>query len=72
MQIIEQGLILIQNRVGYITYRKNTLLKDPQKRNKLANVEYSGELTENDLIKEINDNLEKSNDIIEGMITNEI
>ena len=71
MQIIEQGLILIQNRVGYITYRKNTLLKDPQKRNKLANVEYSGELTENDLIKEINDNLEKSNDIIEGMITNE-
>ena len=52
MQIIEQGLILIQNRVGYITYRKNTLLKDPQKRNKLTNVEYSGELTENDLIKE--------------------
>ena len=71
MQIIEQGLILIQNRLGYITFRKNNLLKDPQKKNKLTNVEYSGELTVEDLIKEINDYLEKSNDIIEGMITNE-
>ena len=44
-----------------------------QKKNKLTNVE-NGELTEvteADLIKEIDDNLEKTNDIIEGMITNE-
>ena len=71
MQIIEQGLILIQNRIGYITYRKNNLLKDPKNKNKLSNVEYNGELTAEDLIKEIDDNLEKSNDIIEGMISNE-
>ena len=73
MQIIEQGLILIQNRVSYLIDRKKNLLKDPQKKNKLTNVE-NGELTEvteADLIKEIDDNLEKTNDIIEGMITNE-
>ena len=71
MQIIEQGLILIQNRIGYILYRKNNLLKDPKNKNKLSNVEYNGELTAEDLIKEIDGHLEKSNDIIEGMITNE-
>ena len=71
MQIIEQGLILIQNKVGYIKYRKYNLLNDPQKKNKLSNLEYAGELTEEDLIKEIDDHLDKSNDIIEGMIRNE-
>ena len=71
MQIIEQGLIVIQNRIGFITFRKNNLLNDPQKKNKLANVEYNIELTADDLIKEIDDHLEQSNDIVEGMITNE-
>ena len=71
MQIIEQGLILIQNRVSYLIDRKNNLLKDPQKKNKLTNLDYNGELTEADLINEIDDNLSKTNDIIEGMITNE-
>ena len=71
MQIIEQGLILIQNKVGYIKFRKYNLLNDPQKKNKLSNLEYAGELTEEDLIKEIDDHLDKSNDIIEGMIRNE-
>ena len=71
MQIIEQGLILLQNRVAYLLDRKNNLLKDPQKKNKLTNLDYHGELTEADLIQEIDGNLEKTNDIIEGMITNE-
>ena len=71
MQIIEQGLILIQNRIGFIQYRKNNLLNDPQKKNKLANVEYNIELTADDLINEIDDHLKQSNDIVEGMITNE-
>ena len=71
MQIIEQGLVLIQNRVGAIVSRKIKLLKDPQKKNKLSSMEYSGELTEEDLIKEINEHIEKTNDIIEGMLTNE-
>ena len=71
MQIIEQGLILIQNKVAYIKFRKHNLLNDPQKKNKLSNLEYEGELTEEDLIKEIDDHLDKSNDIIEGMIRNE-
>ena len=71
MQIIEQGLILVQNRVAYLLDRKNNLLKDPQKKNKLTNLDYNGELTEADLIQEIDGNLEKTNDIIERMITNE-
>ena len=71
MQIIEQGLILIQNRVGYLIDRKNNLLKDPERNNKSTNMDKNGELTEDDLIKEIDDNLVKTNDIIEGMITNE-
>ena len=36
MQIIEQGLILIQNRVAYLIDRKNNLLKDPEKKNKIT------------------------------------
>ena len=68
MQIIEQGLILIQNRIGFIQYRKNNLLNDPQKKNKLANVEYNIELTADDIINEIDDHLKQSNDIVEGMI----
>ena len=71
MQIIEQGLILIQNRVSYLIDRKNNLLKDPEMKNKYANLDNNGELTVEDLINEINDNLSKTNDIIEGMITNE-
>ena len=71
MQIIEQGLVLIQNKIGYLKYRKYTLIKDPQKKNKLSNTEYTGELTAEDLIKDIDNHLEQSNDIIEGMIINE-
>ena len=75
MQIIEQGLILIQNRVAYLIDRKNNLLKDPEKKNKITNLENSmgelNEVTAEDLIKEIDDNLHRTNDIIEGMITNE-
>ena len=71
MQIIEQGLILIQNRVSYLIDRKNNLLKDPEMKNKYANLDNNGELTVEDLINEINDNLSKTNDIIEGMIINE-
>ena len=71
MQIIEQGLILIQNRVALLVDRKKNILKDPQKKNRLTNLDYNGELTETDLIKEIDDNLQKTNDIIEGMIINE-
>ena len=70
MQIIEQGLILIQNRVAYLIDRKNNLLKDPEKKNKYKNEDYK-ELSEADIIKEIDANLEKTNDIIEGMITND-
>ena len=71
MQILEQGLILIQNRVAYLIDRKKNLLKDPEKKNKVTNLDYNGELTAADLIKEIDDNLQKTNDIIEGMINNE-
>ena len=79
MQIIEQGLILIQNRVAYLIDRKKNLLNDPQKENKITNLDYNGELNkadltkeiEADLTKEIDSNLKKTNDIIEGMITNE-
>ena len=55
----------------YKRFRKHNLLNDPQKKNKLSNLEYEGELTEEDLIKEIDDHLDKSNDIIEGMIRND-
>lgn len=75
MQILEQGLILIQNRVAYLIDRKKNLLKDPQKKNIVTNLDYNGELNPADLIKEIikeiDNNLEKTNDIIEGMINNE-
>ena len=71
MQIIEQGLVLIQNRVGSIISRKMKLLNDQKRKNKLSSMDYSGELTEEDLIKEINDHIEKTNDIIEGMLKNE-
>ena len=71
MQIIEQGLILIQNKVRYIKQKKHNLIKDPQKKNKLSNMEYGGELTEEDLINEIDSHLEKTNDIVEGMLSNE-
>ena len=71
MQIIEQGLILIQNKVRYIKQKKHSLIKDPQKKNKLSNMEYGGELTEEDLINEIDSHLEKTNDIVEGMLSNE-
>ena len=50
---------------------KNNLLKEPEMKNKYANLDNNGELTVEDLINEINDNLSKTNDIIEGMITNE-
>ena len=71
MQIIEQGLILIQNKVRYIKQKKYNLIKDPQKKNKLSNMDYGGELTEQDLINEIDSHLEKTNDIIEGILSNE-
>ena len=71
MKIIEQGLILIQNRVALIIDNKNHLLKDPEKRRELASLENNGEFTVDDLIKEIDDNLQKTKDIIEGMITND-
>ena len=71
MQIIEQGLILIQNKIGYIKHRKNIVLNDPKKKNVLTNLKDIGELTEEDLKNEINEHLEKSNDIVEGMIANE-
>ena len=71
MQIIEQGLILIQNKIGYIKHRRNIVLNDPKKKNIITNVKDIGELTEEDLKNEINEHLEKSNDIIEQMITNE-
>ena len=71
MQIIEQGLILMQNKIGFINHRKNIVLNDPKKRNILANIKDIGELTEDDLKNEINDHLNKTTDIIEEMITNE-
>jgi len=52
MQILEQGLILIQNRVAYLIDRKKNLLKDPQKKNIVTNLDYNGELNPADLIKE--------------------
>ena len=75
MQIIEQGLILIQNRVAYLIDRKKNLLKDPEKKNKITNLENNmgelNEVTAEDLIKEIDSNLSRTSDIIEYMITNE-
>ena len=68
MKIIEQGLILIQNRVALIIDNKNHLLKDPEKRRELASLENNGEFTVDDLIKEIDDNLQKTKDIIEVII----
>lgn len=70
MQTIEQGLILIQNRLNYITQREKILLSKSNKESIVSN-DYNGEITEADLIKEIDGHIEKSKNIIESIITKE-